>query len=57
MTMSLGEIVRKITREKVWSLTYGIFSRTPRLPKFWHKYVMTYGDSMVIVKPYISGEP
>ena len=28
---------------------FGIYLRTPRTPKFWHTYVITYGDFMVIL--------
>ena len=30
---------------------FGICSRTSCTPKFWHTYVITCGDFMVIVEP------
>ena len=30
---------------------FGICPHTSRTPKFWHTYVITYGDFMVIVDP------
>ena len=30
-------------------MLFGIYLRTPRTPKFWHTYVITYGDFMVIL--------
>ena len=34
-------------------MLFGIYLRTPRTPKFWHTYMIIYGDFMVIliVKP------
>ena len=32
-------------------MLFGISPSTSRTPKFWHTYVITYGDFMVIVKP------
>ena len=29
-------------------MLFGIYLRTPRTPKFWHTYVITYGDFIVI---------
>ena len=31
----------------------GIYSRTSRRPKLWHTYVITYGNFMGIVKPWV----
>ena len=31
-------------------MLFGICIHTSRTPKFWHKYVITYGDFMVIVE-------
>ena len=30
-------------------MLFGIYVRTPRTSKFWHTYVITYGDFMVIL--------
>ena len=35
----------------VKGVTPDIIGICPRTPKFWHTYVITYGDFMVIVKP------
>ena len=46
----LKKTVRKITREKVWRPIYGFWY----LPtKFWHTYMITYGDFRLIVEPYL----
>ena len=30
-------------------MLFGIYLRMPRTPKFWHTYMITYGDFMVIL--------
>ena len=36
-----------------WYMLFGICSRTSRRPKLWHTYVITYGNFMGIVKPWV----
>ena len=48
---SLGKIVRKLLgkRYDVWCVLFGIYPHTSPTLKFWHMYMIMYGDFMVIV--------
>lgn len=40
-------------RYDTWYMIFGISPHTSCIPKIWHMYVITYGNFMVIVKPWI----
>ena len=51
----LGKFVRKITRKKGMTpdiCFFDIYPCMPCTPKFWHTYVITCGNFMVIVEPW-----
>ena len=48
--MNFKEIfVKNVTYDDVKSDIYGICLSTPSTQKFWHTYMITYGDFMVIL--------
>ena len=50
---SLWKNLTEITRGKVWRLIYAflVFANMSHRSKFWHEYVITYGDFLLTVKP------
>ena len=34
----------------IWYILFGIYPHTPYTPKFWHMYMITYWDCMVVVE-------
>ena len=47
-----NHLVKVVKRYSAWCMLFGICPRTLLTPKFWHMYVMTYGNFMVIVEPW-----
>ena len=52
---SLGKLLGKSLGKMydAWYMLFGICTCMSCTPKFWHMYMIAYGDFMIIVEPWI----